>query len=140
MGVHKTQTYWILKASWEQNIASYLSIQSGSIISSFAFCGEDLKIEMTRLPEFFTKSNKSQLLKIFNPTPSLTWILKKDALILDSSSDSEFPGCCYHYQNFIRICRWNLFRNCLVDIHIHLKLGVKYPIYHGTSKAIFKSQ
>ena len=47
---------------------------------------------MTYLPECFTKKqqmyhgNKSQLLKIFDPTPSLTPTLKKDALILDFSA------------------------------------------------------
>ena len=47
---------------------------------------------MTYLPECFTKKqqmyhgNKSQLLKIFDPTPSLTSTLKKDALILDFSA------------------------------------------------------
>ena len=47
---------------------------------------------MTGLPECFTKKqqmyhgNKSQLLKIFDPTPSHTSTLKKDALILDFSA------------------------------------------------------
>ena len=47
---------------------------------------------MTGLPESFTKKqqmyvgNKSQLLKIFDPTPSLTAALKKNALILDFSA------------------------------------------------------
>ena len=50
------------------------------------------KIEMTVLPECSAKkqqmyhSNKSQLSKIFVPTPSLTSTLKKDALFLDFSA------------------------------------------------------
>ena len=53
---------------------------------------EVFKIEMTGLPECFTKKQqmyhgrKSQLLKIVDPTPSLTSPLKKDALILDFSA------------------------------------------------------
>ena len=56
-----------------------------------SLCSEVFKIEMTGLPECFTKKqqmcygNKSQLLKIFDPTLSLTSTLKKDALILDFS-------------------------------------------------------
>ena len=55
-------------------------------------CAEVFKIEMTGLPECFTKKqqlyhgNKLQLLKIFDPTPSLTSTPKKDALILDFSA------------------------------------------------------
>ena len=47
---------------------------------------------MTGLPECFTKkqqmyhNNKSQLLNIFDHTPSLTSTLKKDALLLDFSA------------------------------------------------------
>ena len=47
---------------------------------------------MTGLPEWFTRkqqvyhSNKLLLLKIFDPTPSLTSGLKKDALLLDFST------------------------------------------------------
>ena len=50
---------------------------------------EVFKIEMTGLPEYVTRKqqmyhgNKSQLLEIFDPTPSLTSTLKKDTLILD---------------------------------------------------------
>ena len=57
-----------------------------------SLCAEDFKIEMTGLPECFTKKqqmyhgNKLQLLKIFNPTMSLASTLKKDALILDFSA------------------------------------------------------
>ena len=49
-----------------------------------SLCAEVFKIEMTGLRECFTKkqqmyhSNKSQLLKIFDPTLSLTSTLKKD--------------------------------------------------------------
>ena len=56
-----------------------------------SLCSEVFKIEMTDLPECLTKKqqmchgNKSQLLKIFDPTLSLTSALKKDALILDFS-------------------------------------------------------
>ena len=55
-------------------------------------CAEVFKIEMTGLPECFTKKqqmyhgNKSQLLKIFDLTPSLSSTFKKDALILDFSA------------------------------------------------------
>ena len=57
-----------------------------------SLCAEVFKIEMTGLPECFTKkqqmyhNNKSQLLNIFDPTPSLTSTLKKDALLLDFSA------------------------------------------------------
>ena len=57
-----------------------------------SLCAEVFKIEMTGLPDSFTKKqqmyhgSKSQLLKIFDPTPSLTSTLKKDALILDFSA------------------------------------------------------
>ena len=56
-----------------------------------SLCAEVIKIEIAGLPECFTKKqqmyhvNKSQLLKIFDPTPYLTSTLKKDALILDFS-------------------------------------------------------
>ena len=36
--------------------------------------------------------NKSQLLKIFDPTPSLTSTLKKDALIIDVSEIVNFQA------------------------------------------------
>ena len=57
-----------------------------------SLCAEVFKIEMTGLPECFTKKqqmyhgNKSQLLKIFDLTPSLSSTFKKDALILDFSA------------------------------------------------------
>ena len=57
-----------------------------------SLCAEVFKIELTSLPESFTKKqqilhgNQSQLLKIFDPTSSLTLSLKKDALILDFSA------------------------------------------------------
>ena len=56
-----------------------------------SLCADVVKIEMTGLPECFTKKqsmyhgNKSQLLKIFDPTPYLTSTFKKDTLILDFS-------------------------------------------------------
>ena len=57
-----------------------------------SLCAEVFEIEMTDLPECFTKkqqmhhANKSQLLKIFDPAQSLTSTLKKAALILDFSA------------------------------------------------------
>ena len=57
-----------------------------------SLCAEVFKIEMTGLPECFTKKqqmyhgNKSQLLKIFDLTLSLSSTFKKDALILDFSA------------------------------------------------------
>ena len=56
-----------------------------------SLCAMIFKIEMSGLSECFIKihqmyhCNKSQLLEIFDPTPSLTLTLKKDALILDFS-------------------------------------------------------
>ena len=67
---------------------------------------------MTSLPELFTKKqhiyhcNKSQLLKIFDPTLFLTSTVWKDALILNFSARVN-SGRCYHCQNFQRICRWS---------------------------------
>ena len=57
-----------------------------------SFCAEVFKIKMTGLSECFTKKqqmyhgNKSQLLKFFDSTPSLTSTLKKDAVILGFSA------------------------------------------------------
>ena len=57
-----------------------------------SLCAAFFKIEMSGLSECFKKiqqmyhGNTSQLLKIFDPTPSLTSTLKKDALILDFSA------------------------------------------------------
>ena len=57
-----------------------------------SLCAEVFKREMTGLPECCTKKqqmyhgNKSKLLKIFDPTPSLTSTLKNDVLILDFSA------------------------------------------------------
>ena len=57
-----------------------------------SLCAVVFKMEMSGLPECFRKiqqmyhGNKSQLLKIFGPTPSLTSTLKKDALTLDFSA------------------------------------------------------
>ena len=57
-----------------------------------SLCVDVIKIDMAALPACFRKSSKSQLLKIFDPTPSLTLALKKDALILDFSEIKNFQA------------------------------------------------
>ena len=47
---------------------------------------------MAALPACFRKSSKSQLLTIFDPTPSLTSAYKKDALILDFLETVNFQA------------------------------------------------
>ena len=68
---------------------------------------EVFKIEMTGLPESFAEKqqmyhgNKSQLLKIFDSTLSLTSTLKKDALILDFSVIVNFQAAVSTVKTFI---------------------------------------
>ena len=72
---------------------------------------------MTGLPECFTKKqqiyhgNKSQLLKIFDPTPSLTSTLKKDALILDFSATAFFQAAVTTADGIIEFAQ-NLSSGC----------------------------
>ena len=124
---------------------------------------------MIGLPECFTKKeqmyhgNKSQLLKIFDPTPSLTSTLKKDALILGFSAIVNSQAAVTTAKTFnefadevIEFVK-NLSSGCSrIDIvcdsyfdnslnRIHVKLVVvdnsfhlqKQPIYQRTYKAIF---
>ena len=70
--------------------SDFNKLRAAALFCAF-LCAEVFKIEMTDLPESFTKKqqiyygSKSQLLEIFDPTPSLTSTLKKDALIFDFS-------------------------------------------------------
>ena len=71
---------------------SYFNKLRAAALFRPSLCAEVFKIKMTSLLEFFTKKqqmyrgNKSKLLKIFDPTSSLTLSLKKDTLILDFSA------------------------------------------------------
>ena len=127
-----------------------------------SLCAEVLKIKMTGLPECFTKKqqlyhgNKLQLLKIFDPTPSLTSTLKIDALISDfpaavttAKTFNEFAdGIIEFVENQSSWCSRIDFVIVILTIlwsHIHVTPVVvdnffhlqKQPIYQTTCKAIF---
>ena len=134
-----------------------------------SLCAKVFKIEMTVLPECFTKKqqlhhgSKLQLLKIFDPTPSLTSTFKKDALIFDFSAivnsqaafttaktfNESADGIIKYVENLSSGCsRIGIFCDSYFDnslSHIRVKPVVvdnffhlqKQPINQTTSKAVF---
>ena len=87
-----------------------------------SLCAEVFKMEMSGMPVCFTKKQhmyrgkKSQLLKIFDPTPSLTSALKKNALILHFSAIGNSQATVTKLSTNLQMKLLNLSRTCPLDV------------------------